>query len=126
MPVYSVEDIIQMVFGSVCKAVKVMPITGGARKHAELPSVATVYAQATNRMTLPSAKRFIRMYATEDMYWVDSATTNNDASTKLNAAGSRGFLPKGTVLEMTLPDGITRLDFLAVTTAGAVYVTSMD
>jgi hypothetical protein len=126
VPVTSLEDIFQLVFDAARKAFRTVPVAWGARKHAEQPAVATVYASATNKIALTTARRFIRMYATQDMYWVDSATSDANATTKLTTAGSRGFLPKDKVYDLALADGITRLDFLAVTLVGAVYVTAMD
>ena len=126
MAVYAIEDIAQMVFDAAKKSNRILAIDGGPRHHAELPAVSTIYSTATNRILLPAAKRFIRMFATRELYWVDSAVDDADAATKLAAAGSRGFLPKDGVVEFSLSEGIKRLDFLAAQSAGAVYVTGLD
>jgi hypothetical protein len=60
------------------------------------------------------------------MYWVDSATDDTDARSKLTTANQRGFIKRGDKLELSFASGITRLDFLAVDTAGAVYVTGLE
>jgi hypothetical protein len=59
------------------------------------------------------------------MYWVDSAADDTDAGTKLTTADQRGFIKRGDKLEVSLSQGITRLDFLAADTAGAVFVTGL-
>lgn len=126
MPVYSVEDIAQRVFDANKNANRALAVDGGPRAHAELPSVATSYSATTNKIEFASPKRFIRMFATRDTYWVDSAADDSDATTKLNQAGSRGFIQKDGVVEFSLDKGITRLDFLAAQSSGAVYVTGLD
>ena len=126
MPVYSIEDIAQMIFDAAKNANRVLAVDGGPRDHGEQAAVSTTYAASTNKIEFSSAKRFIRMFATRDMYWVDSAADDADATTKLGAAGSRGFIPKDGVVEFSLSEGIKRLDFLAAQSAGAVYVTGLD
>ena len=60
------------------------------------------------------------------MYWVDSAVDDLDAGARLTTAGQRGYIKRGDKLEISFATGITRLDFLAVDTAGAVYVTGLE
>ena len=99
-------------------------VAGGARTHGEL-TVSTVYDAATNRFTFPTPQRHWRVVAEEDVFWVDSATDDADAQTRLTTPGQRGFLREGDRLEITLATGITRLDFLARDTAGAVFLTGV-
>jgi len=100
-------------------------LVGGAREHREKPAVSTSYVAASNSVSFSSAKRHVRIYCDEDMYWVDSATSDTDASTKLTSTNQRGFIKRGDKLELSFSAGIVRLDFLAVDTAGAVYVTGL-
>ena len=101
-------------------------LVGGAREHGEQAAVSTTYSPLSNSMTFGIPKRHIRIYCEEDMYWVDSAVDDLDAGTRLTTAGQRGYIKRGDKLEVSVMDGITRLDFLAVDTAGAVYVTGLD
>ena len=64
-----------------------------------------------------------RVYAEDDVYWVDSAADDSDAGTKLTTAGQRGLIFKRTPFEITMYPGITRLDFLAVSGSVALTVT---
>jgi len=101
-------------------------LVGGAREHREQTAVSTSYSSANNSVTFTTPKRHIRIYCEEDMYWVDSATDDTDARTRLTTANQRGFIKRGDKLELSFFNGITRLDFLAVDTAGAVYVTGLE
>jgi hypothetical protein len=124
--VHSVEDIFQWVFDSVAKAIRLRLIHGGAREHEEQLAVATNYAAGTNKVEFSSPKRFVRIVTSVDMFWVDSAADDTDAGTKLTTAGSRGVVPAMRPYDLALSEGITRLDFLAISTAGSVFVTGLD
>ena len=100
-------------------------LTGGAREHREQQAVSTSYAAGTNSIAFSSTRKHMRIYCDEDMYWVDSAADDTDAGTKLTTADQRGFIKRGDKLEVSMASGITRLDFLAVDTAGAVFVTGL-
>jgi hypothetical protein len=101
-------------------------LVGGTREHREQAAVSTSYAALTNSMSFGAPKRHVRIYCEEDMYWVDSAVDDLDAGAKITTAGQRGFIKRGDKLELSFLAGITRLDFLAVDTAGAVYVTGLE
>jgi hypothetical protein len=101
-------------------------LVGGAREHGEQAAVSTSYSASTNSISFVSPRRHVRIYCEEDMYWVDSAVDDLDAATKLTTAGQRGYIKRGDKLELSFFTGITRLDFLAVDTAGAVYVTGLE
>jgi hypothetical protein len=101
-------------------------LVGGTREHREQASVSTSYAALTNSMSFGAPKRHVRIYCEEDMYWVDSAVDDADAAARLTSANQRGFIKRGDKLELSFLVGITRLDFLAVDTAGAVYVTGLE
>jgi hypothetical protein len=101
-------------------------LVGGAREHREKPAVSTSYLAASNSIAFSSSKKHVRIYCEEDMYWVDSVISDADAGTKLTTANQRGFIKRGDKLELSFFTGITRLDFLAVDTAGAVYVTGLE
>lgn len=126
MAVHSVEDILQWIFCGVCKALRVRPIQGGAREHEEQLAVATTYAAGTNKVEFSSPKRFVRIVASVDMFWVDSATDDTDAGAKLTTAGNRGVVPALRPYDLALSEGITRLDFLAIAASGSVFVTGLD
>jgi hypothetical protein len=100
-------------------------LVGGAREHREQAAVSTSFLALTNAISFSAPKRHVRIYCEEDMYWVDSALSDADAGTKLTTANQRGFIKRGDKLELSFFTGITRLDFLAVDTAGAVYVTGL-
>ena len=126
MPPKSPEDIIQAIYDAALQAIRISAgadLLCGVRVHRERAGVATTYAPATNSLSFSGAVRHVRVYAQENIYWVDSAADDTDAESRLSTADQRGFLKAGSVLEMHLVDGITRLDFLAKTTSGAVYVT---
>ena len=130
------EDILQSIYDSALQAIRtstqvniqqdaiVACLTGGAREHRELPTVSTTYGPG-NSITFTAPKRHVRIYCEEDMYWVDSAVDGADATTKLTTANQRGFIKRGDKLELSLTESISRLDFLAVNTAGKVYVTGL-
>ena len=101
-------------------------LVGGQREHREKPTVSTSYSAASNSISFASPKKHVRIYCEEDMYWVDSAISDADAGARLTTAGQRGFIKRGDKLELSFFTGITRLDFLAVDTAGAVYVTGLE
>ena len=100
-------------------------LAGGAREHREQAAVSTSYVASSNSISFSTARKHLRIYCEEDMYWVDSAIDDTDAATKLVTADQRGFVKAGDKLELSIASGITRLDFLAVNTAGAVYVTGL-
>lgn len=101
-------------------------LVGGAREHGEQAAVSTTYSALTNSISFGAPKRHVRVYCEEDMYWVDSAVSDADAGTKLTTAGQRGYIKRGDKLEVSFATGITRLDFLAVDTAGSVHVTGLE
>jgi hypothetical protein len=119
----SLEDAVQRLL-QTATAIRGL-VSGGAREHRELV-VSTVYAAATNSAALDSPKRHLRIFAEEDVFWVDSAADDVDAATKLSTAGQRGFIRGGDRLEVSLAAGVTRLDFLARDTAGGVFVTGLE
>lgn len=98
---------------------------GGAREHREL-TVSTTYDPASNRATLTTGKKHLRVFSLEDVYWVDSAASDADAAGKLAAANQRGFIRSGDRLELSLRSPLTRLDFLARRVSGLVYVTALE
>lgn len=126
MPPKTPEDILQAIYDATQEAIRTTVLEGGAREHREQAAVSTIYSAATNSISFGAPKRHVRIYCTQDMYWVDSATSDLDAETKLTSADQRGYIKQGDRLEISLATGITRLDFLAVNTAGAVYVTGLD
>lgn len=101
-------------------------LTGGIREHREQAAVSTSYSALSNSISFVTPKRHIRIYCEEDMYWVDSAASDADAGARLTIPNQRGFIKRGDKLEISFFTGITRLDFLAVDTAGAVFVTGLD
>ena len=134
MPIKSPEDILQSIYDAALKAIRTTAtqdqmlsyLLGGAREHREQEAVSTSYTPASNSISFTSARRHIRIYCDEDMYWVDSATDDTDAGDKLTTANQRGFIKRGDKLELSFATGIVRLDFLAVDVAGAVYVTGLE
>ena len=137
MSVKTPEEIMQSIYDAALGAIRtsvqvniqqdaiVASLTGGAREHKELPAVSTTYGLG-NTLTFSAPMRHVRIYCEEDMYWIDSATDDADATTKLTTADQRGFIKRGDKLELSLTESITRLDFLAVNTAGEVYVTGLS
>jgi hypothetical protein len=123
MPARAPEDLLQLAFDRIEGLLAL--VSGGAREHREL-TVSTVYAAATNSATFGSPKKHLRIFAEEDVFWVDSAADDADAATKLSTAGQRGFIRGGDRLEVSVAAGVTRLDFLARDTAGGVFVTGLD
>ena len=119
----SFEDVIQNLFKTALDILGL--VSGGPREHREL-TVSTVYAAVTNSTTFSSAKKHLRIFTEEDVYWVDSAADDADATSKLGAANQRGFIRAGDRLEISLKTGVTRLDFLARDTAGGVFITGFD
>jgi len=97
----------------------------GAREHREL-NVGTPYDPATNRAVFTTAKKHLRIFTNEDVYWVDSAASDADAGTRLAAAGQRGFIRSNDRLELSLKVPVTRLDFLARAKAGPLYLTGLE
>lgn len=100
-------------------------VSGGTREHREL-TISTVYAAATNSAAFDSPKKHLRIFAEEDVFWVDSAADDADAAAKLVSPGQRGFIRGGDRLEVSLAAGVMRLDFLARDTAGGVFVTGLE
>ena len=98
---------------------------GGGRQHRELTSVSTSYNVATNSMSFSTLMKHISIYSNESIFWVDSASSDTDAGTKLTTPDQRGFVEKGGRRTFHLVTGITRMDFLAAQNATAVYVTGM-
>ncbi|MBI2931813.1 MAG: hypothetical protein HYY16_09190 [Planctomycetes bacterium] len=123
MPPLPLEDLLQLAFKRLERLLGL--VSGGAREHAEL-TASTVYAAATNSFSFGAPKRHLRIFAEEDAYWIDSAADDADAAAKLAAAGGRGFVRGGDRLEISLAEGITRLDFLARETAGGIFITGLD
>jgi len=123
MPPRAPEDLLQLAFDRIEGLLAL--VSGGARQHREL-TVSTVYAAATNSTSFGSPKKHLRIFAEEDVFWVDAATDDADAGTKLSTPGERGFIRGGDRLEISLAAGVTRLDFLARDTAGGVFVTGLE
>ena len=123
MPPRAPEDLLQLAFDRIEGLLAL--VSGGAREHREL-TVSTVYAAATNSTSFASPKKHLRIFAEEDVFWVDAATDDADAGTKLSTPGERGFIRGGDRLEISLAAGVTRLDFLARDTAGGVFVTGLE
>ncbi len=126
MGVQSIEDIFQWVFDNLTRAFRTRLIHGGTREHEEQLTVPPAYTPANNKIEFSSSKRFIRIVSSEDMFWVDSATDDTDAESKLTSAGSRGVIPSKQIYDLALAEGITRLDFLAIGSSGSVFVTGLD
>ena len=97
----------------------------GAREHREL-NVGTAYDPATNKAAFTAGKKHLRVFSSEDVYWVDSAASDADAGTKLAATGQRGFIRSNDRLELSLKVPVTRLDFLARAKAGPLYITGLE
>ena len=123
MPLRPMEDLLQLAFDRI-EGLLAM-VSGGAREHREL-TVSTVYAAATNSASFGSPKKHLRIFAEEDVFWVDSAAGDADAATKLSTPGQRGFIRGGDRLEVSVAAGVTRLDFRARDTAGGVFITGLE
>lgn len=123
MPPRALEDLLQLAFDRIEGLLAL--VSGGAREHREL-TVSTVYAAASNSAAFDSPKKHLRIFAEEDVFWVDSAADDADAAAKLVSPGQRGFIRGGDRLEVSLAAGVTRLDFLARDTAGGVFVTGLE
>jgi len=100
-------------------------VSGGSREHKELTAY-TVYDPLTNSTVFNSPQKHLRIFTEEDVFWVDSAADDTDASTRLSTPGQRGFIRGGDRLEVSVSEGITRLDFLARDTAGGVFITGLE
>jgi hypothetical protein len=123
MPARALEDLLQLAFDRIEGLLAL--VSGGAREHREL-TVSTVYAAATNSTTFGSPKKHLRIFSEEDVFWVDSAAGDADAQALLSTPGQRGFIRGGDRLEVSVAEGVTRLDFLARDTAGGVFVTGLE
>lgn len=135
MPPKTPEDIIQSVYDATLKAIRtsggssqseiISYLAGGEREHREQLSVKTTYIPASNSISFSTPKRHIYIYCKEAVYWVDSATNDADAQSKLTTPNQRGFINVNSTIKFTFVNGITRLDFLGVLAAGPVYVTGL-
>jgi hypothetical protein len=123
MPPRAPEDLLPLAVDGIERLLAL--VSGGAREHREL-TVSTVYDAATNSTTFGSPKKHLRIFAEEDVFWVDSAADDADASSRLSTPGERGFIRGGDRLEISVAAGVTRLDFLARDTAGGVFVTGLE
>jgi len=94
------------------------------REHRELTSVPLIYVPALCMMRFSKAKYHLQIFASEDVFWVDSASDDADAATKLSTPDKRGIVLARTPMTIMMNPPVRRLDFRARTNSAMVLVTA--